>query len=293
MIPKVSIVTPSMNQVEYLESTIKSLLDQECQNLEYIVIDGGSDDGSVDIIRKYEHKLTFWSSEPDKGQYDAINKGFSRSTGEIMGWLNSDDMHLPWTLSVVGEIFAHFPDVEWITTMYPLIWDSQCRVVNADLFPEVDLQGFLNGECLPSPKWHGRAFVQQESTFWRRRLWDKAGGALNTDYPLAADLDLWARFFKHADLVRVATPLAGFRMHSGQKTDVQFNQYLDDADRVLVEHGGQPYSPMELFLKRKVFPSLSWRSRRLMGWCGGNPRFYRVCRCDLRGAGWGVDQIWA
>ena len=110
--PRISVVTPSFNQSAFLEETLRSVLDQGYPNLEYIVIDGGSTDASADIIRKHAGRITCWVSEKDQGQYDAINKGFARSTGEIMAWLNSDDKYLPWTFSVVGEIFASRPEVE-------------------------------------------------------------------------------------------------------------------------------------------------------------------------------------
>ena len=110
--PRISVVTPSFNQGAFLEETLRSVLDQGYPNLEYFVIDGGSTDASVDIIRNYASRLTYWVSESDQGQYDAINKGFARSMGEIMAWLNSDDKYLPWTFSIAGEISATRPEVE-------------------------------------------------------------------------------------------------------------------------------------------------------------------------------------
>src|SRR5579859_3708649 len=102
-VPRISIVTPSFNQRAFLEETIRSVLDQRYPNLEYVIIDGGSTDGSVDIIRKYERHLAFWVSEPDGGQYDAINKGFAHTTGELLGWLNADDKYLPWSFSTLAD----------------------------------------------------------------------------------------------------------------------------------------------------------------------------------------------
>ncbi|HLY25451.1 MAG TPA: glycosyltransferase family 2 protein, partial [Aggregatilineales bacterium] len=110
--PSLSIVTPSYNQAQYLEDTINSVLEQNYAAREYIVIDGGSTDGSVDTIQKYADRLAYWSSEPDQGQYDAINKGFCHSTGEIMAWINADDMYAPWAFQVVGEIFATHPEIQ-------------------------------------------------------------------------------------------------------------------------------------------------------------------------------------
>src|ERR1039457_1034429 len=113
--PKISIVTPSFNQAEFLEQTICSVLSQKYPNLEYVVIDGGSTDGSVEIIKKYADKLTYWVSEKDDGQYAAINKGFSYTTGDIMGWINSSDILLPWTFSILAEIFENYTQIQWLS----------------------------------------------------------------------------------------------------------------------------------------------------------------------------------
>src|SRR4051812_44790534 len=114
-LPSISIVTPSFNHGQFLEHTLRSVIDQNYDNLEYIVIDGGSTDGSVDIIKRNERDLAHWTSERDGGHGNALNKGFRHSRGEIMAWLNSDDLYFPWTLHTVAEIFSSHPEVSWIT----------------------------------------------------------------------------------------------------------------------------------------------------------------------------------
>ena len=119
--PKISVVTPVYNQVQYLEKTILSIVNQNYPNLEYIIIDGGSTDGSVDIIKKYEQYLTYWVSESDSGMYDAIQKGFDKSTGEIMCWLNADDVFLYNSLFAVSNVFMNNPSINWITSHHTVI----------------------------------------------------------------------------------------------------------------------------------------------------------------------------
>ncbi|HEY5792280.1 MAG TPA: glycosyltransferase, partial [Chthoniobacterales bacterium] len=117
---KFSIVTPSFNQASHLEGTLRSVLDQPGVDLEYLVVDGGSTDGSREVIERHAGRLAWWCSERDGGQYAAINKGFARTTGDILGWLNSSDLYLPWTLITVQQIFTQFPEVQWITSLRKL-----------------------------------------------------------------------------------------------------------------------------------------------------------------------------
>ena len=238
--PTISIVTPSYNQGQFLEESICSVLAQSYRNIEYVVIDGASSDGSAEIIRKYAGRLTYWVSEPDKGQYDAINKGFTRTTGEIMAWLNSDDKYTPWALTVVADIFRVFPQVEWITSIHPIRWNERGQAIDVDFTGGFNQHSFLRGGNFPVKGSHGRRWIQQESTFWRRSLWERAGGRLDCSLGLAADFELWARLFQHADLYGVSAPLGGFREHGDQKSVHQREQYLREADQTLRGYGKWP-----------------------------------------------------
>jgi glycosyltransferase involved in cell wall biosynthesis len=230
--PKISIITPSFNQGRFLEKTIQSILDQEYPNLEYIVMDGGSTDDSISTIRKYESHLAYWESMPDDGQYDAIQKGFNRSSGEIMAYLNSDDLYFPWTLRVVGEIFTAFPEAQWLTTsctsatppdaQFPLVFNRHNRSRRRFF----EMRGRLLRE---------KDFLQQEATFWRRSLWEKAGAKLDTSLKYAGDFELWSRFYGHTTPVTVHIPLAMFRVHNQQKT-TSLDQYVAEAETVLAKH---------------------------------------------------------
>ncbi len=252
--PRLTIVTPSFNQGEFLEETIKSVLDQEYENLEYIVVDGGSTDRSVSIIKKYSHRLAHWVSEPDEGQYHAINKGFARATGEIMAWLNSDDKYLPWTLSVVADIFSAFPEVEWLTSVHPLQWNSHGQAVAVDFTGALSRHSFLQGNNFPVEGSIGRRWIQQESTFWRRSLWERAGGRLDQSLAMAADFELWARFYDHADLFGAQALLGGFRSHGVQRSVLHRDRYMAEAEQVLRAKGRWPTGWLE-----SVVRGITWK----------------------------------
>ena len=253
--PTISLVTPTLNRAEWLPATLDSVLEQGYPALEYFVADGGSTDGSVEAIRARAERLAGWVSQPDEGQYDAINRGFAGSTGEVMGWLNSDDLHTPWTLSVVGSVFAALPEVEWLTTLHPLIWNDAGEAVRCYTLPGFSRRAFMRGDNIPGAGRWAAGWIQQESTFWRRSLWERAGGRLDASLDLAADFDLWARFFEHAPLHGVAAPLAGFRVHGDQKT-AQMDAYVRQARAVLERHGGRVAPAGEGFLRAKFRPAL-------------------------------------
>jgi glycosyltransferase involved in cell wall biosynthesis len=217
--PKLSIVTPSYNQGQFLEQTIQSVLSQGYPNLEYIIIDGGSTDGSVEIIKRYEKQLSFWTSEKDNGHYEAVNKGFAKSTGEILSWINSDDIYFPWAFTTVAMMMSSVPQVQWLSSLMPARIDYQGFLAAFHPLPGFSRQAFLEGKNLPGEDMLELpfGFIQQESTFWRRELWEKAGG-IRTQYTLAGDFDLWARFYQHADLWGCPIPLGGFRTQFQQRS---------------------------------------------------------------------------
>lgn len=197
---------------QYIERTIKSVVEQEYPSLEYIIIDGKSTDGTLDVISKYSDKINTIVSEPDDGQYHAIQKGLDMTQGEIMAWLNADDIYCPWTLSVVGEIFQEFPEIDWIIGL-PCFLNEKDQFVKVSNNQSAYKQKYIRNGWFRS---HLAGYLQQESMFWRRSLWEKAGG-LDLSLKYAADFKLWSEFAKHTDLVSVSVPLAAFRHRPGQQ----------------------------------------------------------------------------
>ena len=207
----ISIITPTYNSEKYLEKCILSILQQGCCEYEHIIVDGGSTDGTLSIIRKYEKLYPMkWISEKDNGMYDAIAKGFKLASGDIFCWLNSDDMYMPWTLRAV-QIAMNHKDVKWIMGMPSNF--------NAEGICYLPL-----GEPIPISRWFIRKgwmenrklwSIQQESSFWKRELYEQVGG-LDQQYKLAGDYHLWKKFADVADLYMVDSVLAGFRIHEGQ-----------------------------------------------------------------------------
>jgi hypothetical protein len=221
--PSISIVTPNFNGFGYLADAIESVVSQDYPNLQYVIADGGSTDGSQLIIGQYNERINAVISGPDRGHADALNKGFALTDGEIMGWINSDDILHPGCLERIARIFGAYPDVEWITGR-PTAMNAGGEIdYVGDVRPWSRLR-FLAGDHL---------WIQQESTFWRRSLWDRAGGGLDLDFNVANDFELWARFFRHAPLYSVDHLLGCFRVRPGQRSVAQRADYEREVDQIL------------------------------------------------------------
>jgi glycosyltransferase involved in cell wall biosynthesis len=211
--PRITVVTPSFNQDKYLEQTISSVLGQNYPNLEYMVIDGGSTDGSVEIIRKFQDGIAYWVSEKDRGQSHAINKGLERATGDIIAYLNSDDFYLDGTLQRVADYFVSRPEIDLI--------HGRCRIV--------DEGGAKIGEQVGSitryeemidcwDVWSRGLYFLQPEVFWTRRIMDRIG-LLREDLHWVLDYDYWLRILRGGGAVGfVDYELAAFRRHTNQKT---------------------------------------------------------------------------
>jgi glycosyltransferase involved in cell wall biosynthesis len=222
--PKISIVTPCYNSAAYLEETILSVLGQNYPNLEYIIIDGKSTDNSVEIIKKYENKLTYWVSEKDKGMYEAIQKGFDKSNGEIMAWINSDDLYHRKSFFVIAELFSKYKKINWLVGASTQ-WDEQGRGTNIDRSRKFTRYDFLAGDF----KW-----LQQESCFFRRTLWDKAGSYIDKTLHYAGDFELWLRFFRFDKLYVTNALVGGFRIRSSNQLSLEgMSKYLEETDIML------------------------------------------------------------
>lgn len=285
--PSISIVTPSFNQAPFLAAAIESVLSQGYPALEYFVMDGGSQDGSAEIIQRYADRLTGWVSAPDGGQYAAVTAGFARSRGEVLAWLNSDDAYCPWALSVVGEIFARFPQIEWLTTARPLFWDRAGRAVHCPAVSGYARQAFLDREHFPGGEGFQLGTIQQESTFWRRSLWERAGG-FSAGYPLAGDFALWGKFFEQAELYAVETPLGGFRTYGEQITGHSFMAYLAECEQCLAQGGGRAISSARGKMRELAVraPAALWPALARAGLM----HRAKVVRYDLRAREWCVRE---
>ena len=252
-LPPVSIITPSFNQAPFIAETIESVLNQDYPNLEYIIVDGGSTDGSVEIIQSYADKLAWWVSEKDKGQTDAINKGFARANGQILAWLNSDDTYEPNAIREAVEFLMQNPDVGMVY--------GDCNFIDENSYKF----GKFNAAQTDLEKLQrGYVHIPQQASFWRAELWQEVA-PLDDSFYFAMDYDLWVRLAKISELRYLpGRNWANFRLHNDAKSIADDDRCWPEMMRVHYREGGSFFSLMNAkYLIRKVLaPWWNWRRRR-------------------------------
>ncbi|HSV86943.1 MAG TPA: glycosyltransferase family 2 protein [Levilinea sp.] len=248
--PKVSVITPSFNQARYLQATIQSVLAQNYPNIEYIIVDGGSKDDSVEIIKQYEPHLAWWVSEKDQGHADALNKGFTRATGDILAWLNSDDLYYPSTVSEAVAILSANPHVGMVYADANLI-DSDGHFAAKFAARQTDYKRLLRGSV----------HIPQATTFYRADIW-RAVGLFDLSF-FAFDYEMWVRFSKVSDLLYVPRLWADFRLHDEGKSVINDNRFYPDMLNVHRREGGRWLSQLRLraFVRRVFYSRIPWRLR--------------------------------
>lgn len=241
---KISIVTPSFAQGMFIEKTMQSVLEQDYPNIEYFVQDGGSTDETLAVLKRYESKLSGWISEPDSGQSQAINRGFSHTNGEIMAWLNSDDLLLPGALDCIADYFNCHPDVD-------VVYGNRLLIDVNDM--EIG-RWILPGHNAAAMSWAD--YVPQETMFWRRRIWEKVGGHIDESFRFAMDWDLLLRFLDAgARFAHIPRFLGAFRIHDHQKTSAAINEIgYKEMDRIRERQLGRVPSRKEV--RKAVMPFL-------------------------------------
>jgi glycosyltransferase involved in cell wall biosynthesis len=253
MPPLVSIVTPSFNQVRYLEQAMRSVLDQRYPSLEYIVIDGGSRDGSLAVLERFQGRLAHWVSEPDQGQADAINKGLRLARGEIVAWLNSDDAYLPGAIAQAVEALERDPNLGMVYAD-GLMVDSDLTLLDRHTYPQL---GVLELLCFD--------VILQPTVFMRRRVLEDVG-YLNPAYHLILDHELWVRIASRYSIRHVGQFWAIERTHPQAKTISQAAEFAGEAERLLRWASGDPsLSPLVAGAARRIRGGLEvFAARRLI-----------------------------
>lgn len=281
-LPKITVVTPSFKSADTIEATIQSVLSQKYPNLQYIIVDGAGDAAS-EVIRRYEKDLFFWESKKDDGQYDAIIRGFTLGDGDVLFWLNADDKLLPNALLTVGQIFSQLPQVQWLSSTKPGLWDAFGALAAVSSLPGFSKNAFLDGFYLPGTRRRGH-WIQQESTFFTKTLWQQVGSSFPS-YELAGDFALWCQMYRHAELYGCAYPIGGFRLRRGQRSE-DMARYKREAQAALERlradsSWSRPSSRAVLAdLKAASMPRLGALFAKKFGYSCSN--IYNVCLRDVQ-----------
>ncbi len=227
---KFSVVTPSLNQGEFIEDNIKSVLNQDYDNVEHIILDGGSTDNTLSVLKKYKHLI--WISEPDKGQSDAANKGFKKATGDIICWVNSDDMLVNGALHTANQFFKEYPDELGVTGARENI-DRQAKILNVTPERPYTYYGLLNEN-------HN---ISQMATFFRRDIFEMIG-YLDETLHYAMDYDFFLRFTQKKPISAINNILAKFRIHNLSKTSSSTVAFLHELRKVRNNYNGKLWCPV-------------------------------------------------
>lgn len=265
---RISLVTPSFNQAPFIRRTIDSILDQRGDfELEYRVLDGGSTDGTMDILRSYGSRIE-WSSERDDGQIDAINRGLRRATGDVIGWVNSDDVLLPGALAKVVRAFADHPTIEWV--------HGRCRIIDEH---DLELRRWISLYKHYRARNHSfenlltENYISQMTAFWRRSVHDEIG-YLDPEFDLAFDYDLFVRLARRSAPVYIADEIACFRWYETSKSGAGYAKQIEQSIRIAERHGDPtPLVRFRAQLKRHAIVNIyramelgrSMRARRSVG----------------------------
>lgn len=250
MLPKITVVTPSYNQGRFIEQTIRSIIDQEYPHLEYFIYDGGSTDETVGIIKKYQEHIDFWVSSKDNGQADAIMQGFRRATGEIICWVNSDDILLPGSLFAVAKYFAAHPEEECLVGASIIIDEHGVPVYHRKLIPSFSVGA---GVTYSKLLYYGCSF-NQPSAFFRRSAFFNAGG-FDTDLRFSFDYDLFLRLSKKRRFASTVQFLSAFRIHEKSKSTT-IQDVCRNENRILWERNGREVSATVTSSVRRLYYAL-------------------------------------
>jgi len=250
----ISIVTPSYHQARYIEETIQSVLAQDYPHIEYLIVDGGSTDGTVDIIKKYEDKLAWWVSEKDGGQTDAINKGFARAKGDILAWINSDDTYEPGAVSAAVKYLQKYPKIGMVY--------GDCNYINEN---GQGIGKFHSAQTNCRLLRQGYTHIPQQTMFFRAELW-KQIGPLDPSFYFAMDYDVWTRIAACTEIKYIPQTWANFRLHTSGKTITADDRCWPEMLRVHYRDGGSFFSIIvaKYYLRKLMSPIWNWRRRKML-----------------------------